>query len=129
MVDTDDVLTLTTSEVFHFKSMSNKFLDKENKPACGLANVRSAKADFIEMSVEQAKEEGKEHCAKCVRWLNRTTDIKVHECCVCEELNIISSCKFEVIDVSDSPNSHDQEHVCSDCIVTLSRKLNDTYKQ
>jgi len=129
MVDTDNVLTLATSEVFHFKSMSDKFLKKKKKPACGLAHVKSAKADYMEMSVEQAKEEGKEHCSKCVRWLNRTTDIEVYECCICEDLNVISSHEFKPIDVSESPTSSDEEHVCLSCIVTLSRKLNDTDKQ
>lgn len=122
-IDLENVLTLQTSETYHFKSLSDRFRRDKDEPACGLSNDGSVTADFRERNIDDVREEGKTYCSKCKRWLKRTSDVDIHECQVCGNLNIISPYEFMSLDVESEPTSNDKAYVCLYCILDLQKEV------
>lgn len=124
-VDTDEVLTKSTSDVYHIKNPDKQFQRSSDEPACSVNNHKVGPDGYEPRPIERVLDEGKKHCTSCVRWVKRTTDVEIHKCQVCERISIANDNVYLPLDVEEYPNSDDEVKVCSDCISKLHRNVAD----
>jgi predicted RNA-binding Zn-ribbon protein involved in translation (DUF1610 family) len=124
VVDDEEVLSKSTSDIYHLKNPEDQFRKPDSEPACSISNHKVGSEGYRPIKLEDALDEGKEHCSKCVRWIKRTTDADLYKCELCGSLSITDDQLYIQLDVEDYPSPSDNVRVCSSCIGRLQRNIN-----
>ena len=123
IVDVEEVLSKSTSNIYHLKNPEDQFRKPGSEPACSISNHKVSSEGYRPIKLEDALDEGKEHCSKCVRWIKRTTDADIYKCKVCGNISITDDQAYIGLNVEDSPSPNDNVRVCSDCINRLQHNI------
>jgi len=113
------VLATSRSDTYHFKSPESQSTLSNDSAACEMSNKISTSSDLREMSLEQALNEGKEHCSDCIRCISRFSDVDIKKCNLCGMVDVVVNSEFEIMNLEDTPSTLDEAVVCSECIIKL----------